>query len=689
MKNRKVFRIEGCAARTKAGARKSQTACQSPAHRPVFCTRPAHSCFNDFNYFNLFPSVALVDRHYAKSYQRVDRPSMNQPKPLILNQEEFPQIVRPVDCGPATHSHSQPKSLNGPAVFSSIQTPNRSPALFLPSRQNSTTCGREQVIFSKQPLNCFHTAVLPCVIFEDEYLLVLNKPAGMNTHAPSPFAGEGIYDWLRHREPRWSNLAIIHRLDKETSGIIAFGKTPLANRSLTEQFTNRTVRKKYLLLTDCPMKREELLVKSKIARAGQRYICSARGEEAQTRFKVLNSKFKIQNAKLIQAEPLTGRTHQIRVHAAESGFPILGDTLYGGTPFHRVCLHAYEIQFEHPATGEESTFRAVADFESDNCKTLRMALFDPDETNAFRLIHGASEGRPGRYVDRLGNFVLSQSEGLLTSQQEEPLAQFGPGVTGVYHKILSRHMRGAGVTEASPQLVLGEAAPDCFLVRENGIQFELSFKEGYSVGLFLDQRDNRRRFLTSHVAAGFPLYEKDGDRQDACPTALNVFAYTCGFSVCAAKTGARTTSLDLSRKYLEWGRRNFVLNGLDPAAHDFIYGDAFDWLRRLAKKARTFDVIVLDPPTFSQSKERGVFRAETHYGELVAAALPLLKTGGVLFASTNAGDWPPEKFLAVIEKSVRAAKREVVQQHYFPQPPDFPISRAEPAYLKTVWLRIA
>ena len=97
--------------------------------------------------------------------------------------------------------------------------------------------------------------MLPCVIFEDEHLLVVNKPAGLNTHAPSPFAGEGIYDWLRHREPRWAKLAIIHRLDKETSGVIVFGKTTAANRSLTEQFTNRSVHKKYLLLTDRPMKR--------------------------------------------------------------------------------------------------------------------------------------------------------------------------------------------------------------------------------------------------------------------------------------------------------------------------------------------------------------------------------------------------------------------------------------------------
>ena len=76
----------------------------------------------------------------------------------------------------------------------------------------------------------------PCVLHEDEHLLVVNKPAGWNTHAPSAFAGEGIYDWLKHREPRWASLAIIHRLDKETSGVMVFGKTTLANRSLTEQF---------------------------------------------------------------------------------------------------------------------------------------------------------------------------------------------------------------------------------------------------------------------------------------------------------------------------------------------------------------------------------------------------------------------------------------------------------------------
>ena len=150
----------------------------------------------------------------------------------------------------------------------------------------------------------------PCVIFEDEHLVVVNKPAGWNTHAPSPFAGEGIYDWFKHREPRWANLAILHRLDKETSGVMIFGKTALANRSLTEQFTKRTVRKTYVLLTDHAMPGGEIIVKSKLARAGERYMSGARGDLAETRFRLLDSAFRVPRSALVEVTPLTGRTHQ-------------------------------------------------------------------------------------------------------------------------------------------------------------------------------------------------------------------------------------------------------------------------------------------------------------------------------------------------------------------------------------------
>ena len=216
------------------------------------------------------------------------------------------------------------------------------------------------------------------------------------------------------------------------------------------------------------------------------------------------------NRTLIEAEPVTGRTHQIRAHAAAEGFPILGDTLYGGTPAPRVCLHAAQIILRHPATDREMTFEARCDFEADARLALRTALIDPRETNAFRLIHGAADGWQDRRVERLGDFLLSQAEEPLNAARREALSNLMKvhDSRGAYHKILTRQVRRTSVPQASPQLELGEAAPEVFTTRENGVEFELSFIEGYSVGLFLDQRDNRRRFLVNHVADGFPLFSR-------------------------------------------------------------------------------------------------------------------------------------------------------------------------------------
>ncbi len=413
------------------------------------------------------------------------------------------------------------------------------------------------------------------------------------------------------------------------------------------------------------------------------------GEAAETGFRLLgDAPGGLRGCQALEAAPLTGRTHQIRVHAAEKGFPILGDRLYGGSAARRVYLHSSELTIVHPVSSKEMSFRAEPDFEAEPGDGLRAALIEPELTNAYRLIHGASDGWPGWYVERAGDFLLSQAELPLGPEQAGELARLVKALSlrGAYHKILRRRLRQAALVSVGPRLVLGEAAPKQILIRENGVEFGLSFEEGYSAGLFLDQRDNRRRLLTGHIAADFPLLRPDANKQDW--ELLNAFAYTCGFSVCAARAGARTTNLDLSKKYLEWGRQNFALNTLDPDAHQFIYGDAFDWLRRLGRKKRVFDVVLLDPPTFSQSKESGVFQADKDYRRLVSVALPLLRSGGVLFASTNAADWKVEGFISAMDAAIRESGRKILQRHYGPQPPDFPVSRAEPAYLKTVWLRL-
>jgi 23S rRNA (cytosine1962-C5)-methyltransferase len=563
------------------------------------------------------------------------------------------------------------------------------------------------------------------IIFEDEHLLVANKPPGMNTHAPSPFAGEGLYEWLRNGDPCRAALAIIHRLDKETSGLIVFGKTTLANRSLTQQFEQRAIRKKYILLTDRKTAFARLTARSCLARTGEKYTglpAGPAGGAAETTFTRLapqetaclasvaalgraphyssltqpaqrpESQWRLsaesryeapwKDFSVWEAEPATGRTHQIRVHAAAHGFPILGDTLYGGTPAARVYLHAAQLGFRHPATGENILFDAPPDFSADPRAALRAAVIDPAATDIFRLVHGAADGWPGLYADRLGDFLLAETAGELAGEQRAWVEELGRrfSARGIYHKLARRRAGNRPGPETAPQWLAGERAPDEIVARENGLRFALRLAEGGSAGLFPDQRENRRRLLTGCVAPDFTL---------ARPArVLNAFAYTCGFSVAAAAGGARATSLDLSKKYLEWGKRNFALNGLDPAAHDFIFGDVFTWFRRLAKKGRIFDTIILDPPTFSRSKEHGVFQAEKDYGTLAAAALPLLARDGVLLCSANAAALKPERFLEMTTAAIERAGRRVTRRHYVPQPPDFPAHHREPAYLKTVWLRI-
>lgn len=277
-------------------------------------------------------------------------------------------------------------------------------------------------------------------------------------------------------------------------------------------------------------------------------------------------------------------------------------------------------------------------------------------TDAFRVFDGDGDGLGGLEIDAFAGRWLVSRRDRSPLPAELTHALHASGRT-VYLKSLDPHQK------ESPSHLAGPPQDKPFLIRENHARFEISFQSGYSQGIFLDQRDNRSA-LRERLSEGRTL--------------LNTFAYTGAFSVVGALAGATTTTLDLSQPYLDWARRNFTHNGLDPAAHFFCKGDTFHWLARFAKQGRRFDAIVLDPPTFSRDKDGRVFRVETDYGRLVEAAAACLAPGGFVLACTNCRQLD----LPAFQRQLRAGFDRPVRLTNAPMPFDF----TGPSYLKSVWV---
>ena len=290
-----------------------------------------------------------------------------------------------------------------------------------------------------------------------------------------------------------------------------------------------------------------------------------------------------------------------------------------------------------------------------NAVAKRAHLLTP-ETNAVRLIDGSGDGLPGLTLETYaGRWLVSTTGNDLAPQVREWIRDQG---VSCYWKRLDQHQK------ESPTLLAGPEVTEPFLILENSVASEISFQSGYSQGIFLDQRDNRAE-VRHLMAPGLRL--------------LNTFAYTGVFSVAAAMAGAETTTLDLSQPYLDWAKRNFSHNSLDPSAHHFCKGDTFHWLRRFARQGRTFHGIVLDPPTFSRDEKGKVFRVEENFGELAALANDILTPGGWLLCSTNCRNLGLNDF----QKQLRNATPHPLAARHSPMPEDF----SQEPYLKSVWLK--
>lgn len=231
----------------------------------------------------------------------------------------------------------------------------------------------------------------PKVVFEDIDLLVIDKPSGMIVNKADTTRGERtVQEWVEEKLEVRSDLpadkagksevdresdfvkraGIVHRLDKETSGILLTAKNPESFENLQKQFKERTVKKKYLALVHGKVEPSEGEIRVPVGRLPwnrERFGVIPGGRESATKYKALSSyKLDVSSYTLLELAPLTGRTHQIRVHLKYLGFPIVGDQLYAGRKqsredrkwCSRLFLHASEIRFSHPKTGEQITLQS-------------------------------------------------------------------------------------------------------------------------------------------------------------------------------------------------------------------------------------------------------------------------------------------------------------------------------------------
>lgn len=291
------------------------------------------------------------------------------------------------------------------------------------------------------------------------------------------------------------------------------------------------------------------------------------------------------------------------------------------------------------------------------------ASFIAQQTDALRLCTC-----PDGWVERFGvDVLISYKTTAALERLKTELCLWALNVDFKFRRVFARFLPKKNADRESPHMILGD--PETNLestALERTLRYAIDFAAGYSVGLFIDQRENRR-FV----------------RDLAPKMLLNCFAYTCSFSVAAATVGAQTVSVDLSKKSLNRGRENFALNSLPTTDHRFLADDVMAVLPRLARKAEKFDVIILDPPTFSRSHSGKAFQVERDFETLLLAALEVAERNAKILLSTNCSTLR-ERALEVMGRFCLKATRRAGEFHREPALPDFPPGVGA----ATIWLAL-
>jgi 23S rRNA (cytosine1962-C5)-methyltransferase len=277
--------------------------------------------------------------------------------------------------------------------------------------------------------------------------------------------------------------------------------------------------------------------------------------------------------------------------------------------------------------------------------SLRENIIDTSNTNAYRIINAESDGLPGLIVDRYSDYLVCQFLSAGSEFNKKILVEilndiFKPN--GIFERSDVEVRTKEGLQPA--QGLLKGTDPENFVeVRENGLKFLVDIKNGHKTGFYLDQRDNRK--LISEFSIG--------------KNVLNCFSYTGGFSAYALSSRAeKVTQVEASSSAIELSTKNFELNNLNSSLVENINGDVFEVLRKFRDERKTFDLIILDPPKFTDSTSQ-IQKASRGYKDINLLALKLLNPGGILFTFSCSGHISAELFQKIIAGAALDSGREV------------------------------
>ena len=305
-------------------------------------------------------------------------------------------------------------------------------------------------------------------------------------------------------------------------------------------------------------------------------------------------------------------------------------------------------------------------------KEKRSAYYQDELTTAFRLFNQEGDGFGGLTVDLYGDYAVFSWYNSYVYQIRKTISeafrQVFPEVLGAYEKI-----RFKGLDYESAH-VYGQEAPDFFTVLENGVLYQVFMNDGLMTGIFLDQHEVRGS-LVDGLAMGKSL--------------LNMFSYTAAFSVAAAMGGAsQTTSVDLAKRSRELSQAHFQANGISTDDHRFIVMDVFEYFKYAKRKGLTYDVIVLDPPSFARNKKQ-TFSVAKDYHKLISQSLEILNPGGIIIASTNAANVSRQKFTEQIDKGFAGRSYQILNKYGLPA--DFAYNKKDESsnYLKVISMKVS